>query len=93
MGPTKAFINHKNLAHNFNLIKNAVAPAMVMGVVKANGYGHGSVEAALTLLENGAEYLGVAFVEEGLELRKAGINAPLLVFGAQPDELFEANLS
>lgn len=89
MGPTKAYINHKNLLHNFNLIRNAVKPAKIMCVVKANAYGHGSVEVSRTLINNGVEYLGVAFPEEGIELRNAGIKTPVLVFGAQHEDFFE----
>ena len=88
MGPTKAYIWHKNLIHNLKLIQNAVAPSGVMGVVKANAYGHGSIEVAKTLIANGVKYLGVAFYEEGVELRKAGIVAPILVFGAHLPNFF-----
>ncbi len=88
MGPTKAYIHHQNLLHNLQLIQKAVAPAGVMGVVKANGYGHGSVEVARTLIAGGVQYLGVAFFEEGIELRKAGIETPILVFGAHLPEYF-----
>lgn len=52
-----------------------------MAVVKANGYGHGSVEVARHALEHGASELAVASVEEGIVLRKAGITAPILVLG------------
>ncbi len=89
MGPTIAQINHAHLIHNLNLIRQAVHPARVMAVVKANAYGHGSVEVAKTALTNGATWLGVAFPEEGIELRRAGIRAPILVFGAQLPEYFE----
>lgn len=92
MGPTKAEIYHKHIAHNFQLIRDAVKPAKIMAVVKADAYGHGSVPVAETLLNLGAEYLGVAFVEEGIELRQAGITLPILVFGAQLDCFFEEHL-
>ena len=46
-----------------------------MAVVKANAYGHGAVECAMVALENGASYLGVSIMEEGIELRRAGIAA------------------
>ncbi len=92
MGPTKAFIDHANFKHNVRLIQKAVSPAQVMAVVKANAYGHGAVEIAQSALEAGATYLGVAFHEEGIELRKAGITAPILVFGAQLPQFFEAHL-
>ncbi len=92
MGPTRAYINHDHLKHNFKLIKKAVAPAKVMAVVKADAYGHGSVEVARTLLAAGASYLGVAFHEEGIELRKAGIETPILVFGAHLPNFFQEYL-
>ncbi|MHB2154990.1 alanine racemase [Calditrichota bacterium GD2] len=88
MGPTRAYIDHRNLIHNLTLIQKAVAPATVMGVVKAEAYGHGSIEAARTLLANGVNYLGVAFPEEGIQLRKAGIDVPILVFGAHLPHFF-----
>lgn len=89
MGPTAVYINHSNLLHNFALIRENVQPAKVMAVVKANAYGHGSIEIAKSLQKEGADYLGVAFHEEGIELRKAGIKTPILVFGAQLPEFFE----
>lgn len=55
--------------------------AVVMAVVKADGYGHGAIEVAQTALKNGAEQLGVARTHEGVALREAGIDAPILVFG------------
>ncbi len=89
MGPTRAIISHKNLIHNLKLIQKAVRPAGVMGVVKADGYGHGAIEIARTLIENGVTYLGVAFAEEGVQLRRAGITVPILVFGSQLPEFFD----
>jgi len=82
MGPTVALISHKNLQHNISLIRKAVGSRKIMAVVKANAYGHGDVEISRTAIEAGCEYLGVAFVEEGIKLRQAGISAPILVFGA-----------
>jgi alanine racemase len=58
-----------------------------MIAVKANAYGHGAVQVARTGLENGADQLGVARIEEGLGLRRAGIRAPILVFGYTPAAL------
>ncbi|MCZ6818188.1 MAG: alanine racemase [Calditrichaeota bacterium] len=79
--PTFAEIDLNAIAHNINEIKAKVAPAHVMAVVKANAYGHGAVPVAKMALENGAGYLGVALVEEGIELRDADIPAAILVFG------------
>ena len=90
MGPTKALINHNHLRHNIQLIRNAVGMRKIMAVVKANAYGHGDVEVSRTAIEAGCEYLGVAFIEEGIKLRKAGIIDPILVFGAHlPEYLSE----
>lgn len=57
----------------------------VMAVVKANAYGHGAVPVARTAIEAGASSLAVATVDEGAQLRRAGIDAPILVFGAVGD--------
>lgn len=57
----------------------------VMAVVKANGYGHGMIEAGRAALEAGAHSLGVARLDEALELRVAGVSAPVLVLGATPE--------
>lgn len=56
-----------------------VAPARVLAVVKADGYGHGAVATGRAAVDAGAAMLGVALVEEGVELRDAGIDAPILV--------------
>ena len=80
--PTYAEVNLSQLTENFHSVKEKVAPAIVMCIVKANAYGHGLVEVAKHLESIGAQYLGVAFVEEGITLRRAGIQAPILVLGA-----------
>jgi alanine racemase len=67
---------------NLAALREHVAPAAVMAVVKANGYGHGAVPAAQAALRGGADWLGVVHVAEALELRAAGIDAPLLVLMA-----------
>ena len=72
------------LAHNVEVVRRAVAPAEVWAVVKADGYGHGVIGVATTALEAGATGLCVALVQEGLELRRAGITAPALVLSEQP---------
>lgn len=92
MGPTKAFINHNHLRHNIQLVRDVVGTRKIMAVVKANAYGHGDVEVSKTAIEAGCEYLGVAFIEEGIKLRKAGIIDPILVFGAQLPEYLSATI-
>lgn len=71
------------LSHNVREIKRLISPATdLMAVVKADAYGHGAVSVAQTALQAGASWLGVATIPEGIELRQAGITAPLLVLGA-----------
>lgn len=71
------------IQHNVKSFKKHIEPqqAKLMAVVKADGYGHGSVEIANAAIEAGADYLAVAFLDEALVLRKAGIDFPLLVLG------------
>jgi len=78
--PTVAEVDLSAVAFNIESIKNKVAPAEIMAVVKANAYGHGALEISRTAIQHGIKYLGVASVEEGVELRKAGIDIPILVF-------------
>ena len=71
------------IRQNMALLREAVPKkAKIMAVVKADGYGHGAVTAARAALAGGAAELAVATAEEGLELRHAGIDAPVLVLGA-----------
>jgi len=79
--PTYLEINLKQLTENYRAIKTAVAPAAVMPILKANAYGHGLVEIARHLVTLKVPYLGVAFLEEGIMLRQAGIDIPILVMG------------
>lgn len=69
------------VADNVRFLLAKAAPAAGMAVVKANAYGHGSVQVARTALDAGASWLGVALVQEGAELRAAGIAEPVLVLG------------
>jgi len=81
--PTRALISLGNLANNFTITRSLLAPSVkIMGVVKANAYGHGILEVSRALLSLGAHSLGVAFLEEGIYLRQNGITAPILVLGA-----------
>lgn len=80
--PTWAEINLDALASNFRVVKDRVGRDVnVMAVVKANGYGHGAVECARRLEREGADWFGVALPEEGIELRQAGIERPILCLG------------
>jgi len=79
--PTVLEVSLARLAENFRAIQAAVAPAVVMPIVKANAYGHGLVPVARHLASLGAGSLGVAFLEEAVALREAGIATPILVMG------------
>ena len=71
------------LAHNVSQLKSLLSPATaLLAVVKADAYGHGAIAVAQTVLQSGASWLGVATVLEGIELREAGIAAPILILGA-----------
>lgn len=68
------------LAANVRALRTMIESAMFMGVVKADGYGHGAVECARAARAAGADWLGVCFVDEGHELRRAGIDGPILAW-------------
>ncbi|BAF58841.1 alanine racemase [Pelotomaculum thermopropionicum SI] len=96
--PVWAEINLRAIAHNIREIRRVTEPgAKVMAVVKANAYGHGAEEVSQTALAGGAEWLGVARVAEGVSLRQAGIEAPVLVLGyttpEQAADVIRHNLS
>jgi alanine racemase len=83
-------VNLGALRHNVRQFLAQLAPnTQLMAVVKADAYGHGAVTVAQTVLQAGATWLGVATIPEGIELRTAGIQAPILVMGAvnQVDEM------
>lgn len=76
-------IDRSALAKNIRQIKTLLSPKTgLMAVVKADAYGHGAVTVSQTVLEAGADWLGVATLPEGIELRQAGISAPILILGA-----------
>ena len=80
--PTVAEVSLAALRHNCRRVRELVGPGVsVLAVVKADAYGHGAVPAARTFLEAGAWGLGVSSVAEAVELRRAGIVAPVLVLG------------
>ncbi len=84
MRPTYAEIDLGAIKHNVNKMRAATAPTELCAVVKADGYGHGDAPVAEAALEAGAGRLAVALVEEGIRLREAGIEAPILVL-SEPD--------
>jgi alanine racemase len=80
--PTWAEVNLDNVAYNFRQIKKLVSPGVkVMVTVKADAYGHGLIPVAKRLCACGVDYLGVASIDEGVKLREANIDVPVLVLG------------
>lgn len=76
------------LRHNVETLAAHIAPQQLWAVVKADAYGHGAVECARVALQSGAHGLCVALVQEGIVLRQAGVNAPILIMSEQPEEQF-----
>jgi alanine racemase len=74
------------IEHNAAVLASIAAPARLCAVVKADAYGHGAVEVAGAALAGGASCLAVAIVDEGVELRDAGIEAPILVLSEPGDD-------
>lgn len=93
--PTWVEIKLDNLRENFRNIKKLLREdTRICGVVKANAYGHGSIDVARVLIEEGASYLAVATLEEGKELRNAQIvGVPILCLGYVPDESISCAIS
>ncbi len=81
--PTQAFIDLDTLAFNFHSAKEFIgSDVKYLAVVKADAYGHGALACALRLETEGVDWFGVAIPEEGVELREAGIKAPILCLGS-----------
>ena len=90
--PTRAEINLAALRHNLHIVQKHANGAKVWAVLKADGYGHGAPAVARTLERAGADGFCVALLEEGVELREAGITAPILVMGGYYGAAFYAEL-
>ncbi len=85
--PSWVEIDLDALASNVRGLKHIVGDSVtLMAVVKANAYGHGAISVARTALLNGAEFLAVASMQEAIELRAAGIDAPILVMSYVPPQ-------
>ncbi|MGL4655513.1 MAG: alanine racemase [Sarcina sp.] len=96
MRPVWAEVNLDDIRHNMREIKKLVKDKKIIGVVKADAYGHGAVDVAPVLLEEGADKLGVAVITEALELRNAGITSDIMILGYTPltfsDKLLKQNI-
>ena len=87
---TWAEIDLDALAHNYKALRAHVGPGVkFLGVVKADGYGHGAVQIARTLEGLGADYLAVSSIDEAMELRANGVTMPVLILGHTPKEQVE----
>ncbi len=96
--PTFAFIDTEAIRYNYLELKKRLEPEVrVMAVVKANAYGHGGVEVARALEGAGCGFFGVAIPGEGVRLREAGVNSPVLILGGvfpgQVESLFDYDLT
>lgn len=89
MRATRALIHLQNLRHNIDAVRGKIGPSCRICLpVKANAYGHGAVDIARAAVDHGVEYLAVATVSEGAQLRDAGIDKPVLLLNqALPEEL------
>ncbi|MDK2934135.1 MAG: alanine racemase [Clostridiales bacterium] len=93
-----AEVSLDNIAHNVREIRKITSKnAKIMAVTKADAYGHGFLEVSKTLLGNGADGLAVAFLDEAKQLRKHGIDVPILILGYTPEQwvkdLVELNIT
>lgn len=90
MRPTEAVVDLGAIGRNVERLVKHVAPAMVCAVTKADAYGHGSVACSRVAMDAGASWIAVALVEEGIELRRSGLRAPILLLSEpRPGEMFE----
>ncbi len=87
--PAWAEVDLEAIRHNCAVLRSIVAPARLCAVVKADAYGHGAVPVAHAALAGGARELAVAIVDEGVELRDAGIDAPILVLSEPASDAME----
>lgn len=85
MRPAWAEIDLNNLAHNVRQIRGITsAGSKIMAVVKADAYGHGILQTSEVVLQNGADYLGVAILDEAITLREHGFKVPIVILGYTP---------
>lgn len=91
MRSTVAYLSTDNLLHNLKIIRQIAPNSKVIGMVKANAYGHGLRSIALRL-QNYIDFLGVAAIDEALQLRKAGVTTPIVLMEGvfEPEELIIA---
>lgn len=87
-------VDREAVRNNLKTMRKHIGPdTMIMTVVKADGYGHGAAEIAKVAVSAGSKYIGVASVSEGINLRQAGINAPIIILSEPPATTIAAILS
>ena len=91
--PAWAEISASAIAHNVRVLKDLMGETRLCAVVKANGYGHGALLVAAAAIAGGADSLAVAIVDEGIELRGAGLSVPILLLAEIPPETIPDALS
>ena len=96
LGP-KVYIDLHQLKKNYQIVKSEVGEIPIMATVKANAYGHGAVEVSKALEEEGVRYLAVFTIDEGIELRDAGIKTDIFIYAkfdpSRIDEALKYNLT
>ena len=89
MRPSRVEINLKNLEDNIKKVKEQLADKKLLAVVKADAYGHGAVAVSSRATAMGVDFLGVGIAEEGIELRNAGIQTPIIILAQELKERAE----
>ena len=85
---TWAEIDLDALVHNYHMLRKKIGPEVkFLGVVKADAYGHGSVQVSRLLQELGADYLAVSSIDEAIELRHNDITMPILILGQPVNQI------
>ena len=79
-----AEISLKSIRENYRALRAAAKGSKIIAAVKADGYGHGAVKTAWELIKEGVDYLGVATLEEAVQLRRAGMRTPIVMLGTTP---------
>ncbi|MBU3142545.1 alanine racemase [Clostridium sp. CF012] len=87
--PVWAEVDLDKLAYNMREIRRVARSASIIAVVKADAYGHGAIDVAPVLLQNGANRLAVAVISEAVELRRSGIECPIMILGFTPPNLID----
>jgi len=87
--PVWAEVNLDNLIYNIQQVRCKSKSKEIIGVVKADAYGHGAIEVSHILLDNGVTRLAVAVINEAIELRNNGLKCPIMILGITPETLAE----